>query len=99
MCIRDSITAGHTAGVEGTHGQLGAGLTDGLGGDDTHRLASAHRLTNGQVDAVALGAHAAAGPAGKDRADLHFMDTVFFQSLGVLVETVSYTHLDVYKRQ
>ena len=31
------IAAGHAAGVEGTHGQLSTGLTDGLGGDDTHR--------------------------------------------------------------
>ncbi len=56
------VAAGHAAGVESTHGQLGSGLSDGLGGDDTHRLAGAYRLTDGQVDAVALGAHAAAWP-------------------------------------
>ena len=62
--------------MEGTHGQLGARLADGLGGDDTHRLAGAHRFADGQVDAVALGAHAAAGTAGQHGADLHLMDAV-----------------------
>jgi len=28
----------HPTGVEGPHGQLGARLTDGLGGDDPHRF-------------------------------------------------------------
>ena len=37
------IAAGDAAGVEGTHGQLGAGLADGLGGDDADRLAGADR--------------------------------------------------------
>src|SRR5699024_110779 len=33
--VRDvAVGAGHTTGVEGTHGQLGAGLTDRLGRDD-----------------------------------------------------------------
>ncbi len=59
------IAAGHAAGVEGTHGQLGARLTDGLGGDDAHRLALAHGLAEGQVHAVALGAYAGVGLAGE----------------------------------
>ena len=64
------VAAGHAAGVEGTHGQLGAGLADGLGGDDAHGLTHAHGLADGQVDAVAVGAHAAAGLAGEHGAHL-----------------------------
>ncbi len=64
------VAAGHAAGVEGTHGQLSTGLTDGLGGDDADRLTGAHALAGGQVDAVALGADAAVGVAGQDGADL-----------------------------
>ena len=63
------IAAGQTAGVEGTHGQLGTGLADGLGRDDADRLAGADRLLGGQVHAVALGAHAAVGLAGQNGAD------------------------------
>ena len=36
---RDVIDARHASRVEGAHGQLGAGLADGLGGDDPHCLA------------------------------------------------------------
>ena len=63
------VAAGQTAGVEGTHGQLGAGFADGLGGNDADRLARTHRLLGGQVHAVALGAHAAVGLAGQHGAD------------------------------
>ena len=79
------VAAGHAAGVEGTHGQLGARLADGLGGDDAHRLTGAHGLADGQVDAVALGAHAAAGPAGEHGADLHRVDAVLLQGLRVVL--------------
>ena len=33
------VKASHTTCVEGAHGQLGAGLADGLGGDNSYRLA------------------------------------------------------------
>ncbi|MPM88032.1 hypothetical protein SDC9_135133 [bioreactor metagenome] len=63
------VAAGQTAGMERTHGQLRAGLADGLGGDDANRLAGTHGLRRGQVHTVALGAHAAVGTAGQDGAD------------------------------
>src|SRR6202012_2671887 len=44
-----------TTGVEGTHRQLGTGLTDRLGGDDADGLADVHPLASGQRTAVALG--------------------------------------------
>ena len=65
------LRVGDTAGVEGTHGQLGTGLADGLGGDNAHGFAHRHRLAVGQVRAVALGADALGGAAGQDGADLH----------------------------
>ena len=37
------------ADVEGTHGELRAGLADGLGGDDADRLAELDQLAGGQV--------------------------------------------------
>src|SRR4028118_1049799 len=42
-----------TTGVEGAHRQLGAGLTDRLGGDDADRLADVDELAGGQRAAVA----------------------------------------------
>ncbi len=47
------VGTGHTTGVEGTHRQLGAGLTDRLGGDDADRLADVDQLAGGQRTAVA----------------------------------------------
>ena len=51
-----SAGGGDTAGVEGSHGQLGTRLTDGLRRDDAHGLADGNRLAViGKVSAVALG--------------------------------------------
>src|SRR5690606_13276854 len=50
------VGARHTTGVEGTHRQLRAGLTDRLGGDDADRLADVHELAGRQRTAVAGGA-------------------------------------------
>src|SRR5699024_11482243 len=52
--LGDVVRARHTTGVEGTHGQLGTGLTDGLCGDDADGLADVHQLPGGQAAAVAL---------------------------------------------
>ena len=42
---------------------------------------------SGQVDAVAAGTHAAAGPAGEHGADLDLVDAVGLQQLGVVGKT------------
>src|SRR5699024_3240719 len=58
--VRDvAVGAGHTTGVEGAHGQLGAGLTDGLDRDDADGLADVDQLAGREGAAVALdtGAH------------------------------------------
>ncbi len=68
------IAARDTAGVECTHRQLCAGLTDGLCGDDADGLADLHHLAGRHVGAVALRADAVVGSAGEDRADLDRLD-------------------------
>src|SRR5229473_1941928 len=57
------VHAGHAAGVESAHGQLGAGLADRLGGDDAHRLPDLDDLAGGQVPPVARAADALASLA------------------------------------
>ena len=79
------IVAGNAAGVEGTHGQLRARFADGLGRDDADGLTKIDLLGGGQVHAVALGAHAAAGLAAQHRADTDGMDPVGFEELGVVL--------------
>jgi hypothetical protein len=71
--LRDVVT-GHTTGVEGTHRQLGAGLTDRLGRDDADGLADVDQLAGRQGAAVAHGAGADLAVAGEDRADLDLVD-------------------------
>src|SRR5699024_7668291 len=50
------VVSSHTAGVEGTHRELGSRLSDGLGGDDAHGFANFHGSAQGQVAAVTLAA-------------------------------------------
>src|SRR5699024_10284549 len=64
------VVSGHTAGVEGTHGQLCTRLTDGLSRDDADCLTYLNRLACCHVGAVALCAHAVVAAAGQDGADL-----------------------------
>ena len=71
--------------MEGSHGQLRTGFADGLGGDDADRLTGRHRLTGGQVHAVALGADTAVSLAGQHGADLGTMDIEGFQQCGVVL--------------
>src|SRR5665647_88293 len=71
--LRDVIAC-HTTGVEGAHRQLGAGLADGLGGDDADRLADVDHLAGGQGSAVARGAGTDLGVAGQDRTDPDLLD-------------------------
>ena len=61
--------------MEGTHRQLGAGLTDRLGRDDADGLTDVDELAGGQRAAVALGAGAGLGVAGQHGADLDLLDT------------------------
>ena len=83
--LRDVLATGDTAGMEGTHGQLGAGLTDSLSGDDTHGFAHVHGAAGGQVHAVAAGAHTSLIAAGQHAANLNLGDTGLADQLGLVV--------------
>ena len=71
--VRDVLT-GDAAGVERPHGELRAGLADGLGGDDADRLALVDELAGGEHHAVAGRAHAAERVAREHRAHAHPVD-------------------------
>src|SRR6185437_5159719 len=77
--------AGGAADVEGAHGQLGAGLADGLGGDDADRLAHLDQLAAGQVAPVAGDADTALGLAGEHAADEHALDAGALDAVGQIL--------------
>ena len=79
------VLAGDATGVERPHRQLGAGLTDRLGGDDADRLAELDALAGGERTAVARGAHAELGVAGEHGAHLDPVDTGIVAQLRHLV--------------
>ena len=64
--VRDVIAC-HTTGVEGTHGQLSAGLADRLSGDDADGLADINQLAGRHRLAVAHGTGSDLALAGQDR--------------------------------
>nr|AHE14899.1 hypothetical protein asmbl_7 [uncultured bacterium] len=74
QAVGDVLTR-DTTGVEGAHRQLGAGLTDRLGGDDADRLADVHQLAGRERPAVAGGAGAQQRLAGEHAAHLDLGDT------------------------
>ena len=61
-----------TTGMEGAHRQLRARFTDGLRGDDSHRLAGFDESPRRQVAAIAHGTDALTQLAGEGGADGHF---------------------------
>ena len=63
------------ADMEGTHGQLGARLTDGLRRNDTDSLAHIHRCAAGQIPAIAATTYTILGFASEHRTDLHFLNS------------------------
>ena len=73
--LRDIVTR-HTAGMEGTHGKLGTGLTDGLCRDDSDRFADLHLFTGRHVGSVALRTDSVMGTAAKNRSDLHLFNGI-----------------------
>ena len=63
-----------TAGMEGTHGQLGARLADGLSCNNADGLAQLDRLTIGHVGAIAAGTDTDLCTAGQQAADFQLGD-------------------------
>ena len=76
------FTAGRAADVEGAHGQLGAGLADGLGSDDADRFAHVDDVPARQVASVAEGADALGALAGQPGADVDGVDAGVVDLLG-----------------
>ena len=70
-----------TAGMEGTHGQLGTRLTDGLCGDNADCLTDADRLTVCKVGAVALRADTLLRLTVEDGANLNLCDACIYDLL------------------
>ena len=60
--------------MESPHGELRAGLADGLCGDHAHRFTAVDSMTTCQITTVASGAHAVASVAGDGRAHLQAVD-------------------------
>src|SRR5665809_66718 len=71
--------------MEGTHGELGARLTDRLCGDDADGFAEIDRRAAGEIAPIAFGADAVAGLAGQRRADAHFLHARRLQRLDLLL--------------
>src|SRR5258708_29561118 len=63
-----------SADVEGAHGEVRAGLADGLRGDDANGFAELDHPARSQVAAVAQRANAAAGLAGEHGANAPALD-------------------------
>src|SRR5690606_11862019 len=77
-------TAGRTTDVEGTHGELGARFTDGLGRHDADRFPDVDAMTTRQVTTIALGAHTPACFTADDGAHQHFVHTKGFQLVNLV---------------
>ena len=78
-------SAGDAAGVEGAHGQLGAGLADRLGGDDADRVAELDHRAGRERPAVAGLADPGLELALEHRADRD-RDLLVAERLGDLLE-------------
>ena len=74
------ISAGNTAGMEGTHGQLCTRLTDRLCCDDTDSLTDLYSLAGCHVGAIALCTDTDVGTAGQDGTDLDLSQRFPFSS-------------------
>ena len=83
--LGDVLAGGHAAGVEGTHGELRAGLADGLRCDDAHRFAHIHQAAVGHVRAIAARAHAVLVLAGERGTHAHFLDARGFDLIRQVV--------------
>ena len=95
-----------SADVERAHGELRAGLADGLRGDDADGFAQLDHAAGGQVAAVAAGADAAPGFAGEHGANLDALDARGLNGVGQLFgdflvdldDDVAFVVLDLFER-
>ena len=75
---------GGSADVERSHRQLGAGLSDGLRGDDSERVAEDWHFARRKVLAIALCANAMLALARQHRADMHAGDARLNQLIRII---------------
>src|SRR5215472_5213399 len=75
---------GGSADVERAHGELRAGLADGLRGDDPDGLAELDHAAGGEVAAIAQRAHAAPRLASEHGTDAHTVDAGGLDGVGEL---------------
>ena len=68
--------------MEGAHGELGARLADGLGGDDADRLTGVDDGAAREVAAIAMATDADLGIASEDGADFDGFDAGFLDFFG-----------------
>src|SRR5208337_2086853 len=73
---------GRATDVEGAHGELRAGLSDGLSGDDADSFAEFDHAAGGQVTPVAEGTDTAPGFAGQHGTDAHALDAGRLNGVG-----------------
>ena len=78
----DEALRSNTPRVEGTHRELGARFTNGLGRNRAHGKPLFHQAVVGHVHAVALGTHATWSVATKNRTDEDLIDAQAFNRSG-----------------
>lgn len=67
--------------MEGTHGELGSRLADGLGSNDANGLTHVDQMPSGKVAAITLGANTAPALTGQHRTYFHLFQTRRFYFL------------------
>ena len=77
--------AGRASDVERAHGELGARLTDGLGGNHADRLTEIGKVARREVTAIAPRAHSAQRLAGKHRTNLDALHAGVLNGVGDLL--------------
>ena len=75
----------YTTAMEGTHGKLSTGLTDGLRCDNTDSLADSDRQAVGHILTVALSAHTVTTTASKSRSDINRSNTCCGDRLSLIL--------------
>ena len=70
------IITGNTTGMEGTHGQLCTGFTDGLCCNNTNCFTNLNRFTGCHVGTVTFCTDTIVGTTGKNRTDLDLLNRI-----------------------
>ena len=74
--------------MEGTHGQLGTGLTNRLSRNNTNSLANVHQNVRSHRTAVAQCTHTNSGLTGQNRTDTNFLHACLEELLNELIRDI-----------